>query len=421
MRNSEGMARLALVLLLLLAACGPTPPPPAGLQVEPPPPVSGPPDPRTLKAVEDARAGRSQQALDAALQFTRDEPGNAEAWALLAVLQRAMGHLDEAARSAEKAAKLDRGYTALVVQAGARGDAGEALAAARRLAAEDPGNAAARQALAEALLYDASVRLLESGPDPKEAARAAAEARTEASAALRRAGRTPIRAEALATIGNSWFLEGDLAKAAAHYRQALEAGLPPGRAVDVAHTLAWLSFREGDRPGCARWLHRALELVQEGPLDESALIPRWEYLQMELWAFAGEKVDSARLAAREPVYERLRGMGLVDHFEYRTTRAMLREVMRLREAGQHHEAIKVLYDDPYGDDLDRLEEEGELRPRSFVSEAVERDAEETLFHALRAELAREAGDTNAAHHWYQEALGLAPGNAILQERIRTLP
>lgn len=415
------MARLLLVLLLLLAACGQPPAPPVGLEVQAPAPLGSQLDPRTLQAIDHARAGRSAQALATAAEFTRAEPRNAEAWALLAVLQRAMGHLDEATAAARQAAELAPQYRALLVQTGARGDSGDAVEAARRLVQDDPANAAARQALAEALLYDAAARQLESGPDPAAAARAAQEARTEATAALRRAGRTPLRAEVLATIGNSWFLEGDLRQAQAHYQQALEAGLPPGRAVDVAHALAWLAFREGDQEACARWLDRGLQLVQEGPLDESALIPRWEYLQMERWAFAGRKVDSRTLQAREPVYERLRGMGLVDHFEYRTTRTMLREVMRLREAGQHHEAIKVLYDDPYGDDLDRLEEEGELRPRSFVSEAVERDAEETLFHVLRAELAREAGDTNAAHHWYQEALGLSPGNPILQERIQALP
>lgn len=414
------MARLCLVLLLLLAACGQPPAPPARLEVEPPPALHGQPDRRTVEAIDHARAGRSAEALAQAEEFARAEPRNAEAWALLAVLQRATGHLDEATEAARKAAELAPQYRALLVQTGARGDSGDAVQAARRLVQDDPANAAARQALAEALLYDAAARQLEQGPDPAAAARAAQEARAEATAALRRAGQTPLRAEVLATLGNSWFLEGDLDRAQAYYRQALQ-GLPPGRAVDVAHALAWLAFREGDPEACARWLDRGLQLVQEGPLDESALIPRWEYLQMERWAFAGRQVDSRTLNAREPVYERLRGMGLVDHFEYRTTRTMLRDVMRLREAGQHHEAIKVLYDDPYGDDLDRLEEEGDLRPRSFVSEAVERDAEETLFHVLRAELAREAGDTNAAHHWYQEALGLAPGNPILQERIRSLP
>lgn len=396
------VAVLGLLLCALLGSCA-APPPPAA-----------PTDP-----VAALRAGDAETALRLATEAAAADPGDAHALRVLSDVAFAAGDYDvarsAAARALQRAPEDPRvRFTALRIQA--FDDPAGAVAAAQAMAGGQPRSAAPAVQLADLVLYEAAA----SGREP---AGAAAQARTILQPFAKAVRGSDLLGDYLAVLGNSYLLEGHLAEARRILQEAMDVGVGmPDRVTDLASTLAWIAFQQGDAPAVGCYYDRALQsLLDTGASDAFVFLPKWETFAMLRVAFTGEARRPDR-RAMEAVRERMRRQGFRDLLSYREDREVYLALDDAWQRLDYAQAFQLLAwkTPPLEPDAARL---GEVRlePGCFYRKTVAEPSQRLFRPVFLGLVAARSGRPDLARHWYEAALKEAPGNRILRERLAALP
>lgn len=356
--------------------------------------------------------------------LTQQFPGDGYAWLARADYLNATGQFDDALVAGQRATELLPGdmeamhalYRAQLIV-----DPDAAVLLGRRMIQRRPRDLSSAMMAAEALLFWVSTHR---APAPM-----VAQAAVEARAILDRASRiAEMEGDLRAVYANSYFVEGDYARAASTYQEALEHGIPRReRASDVANAMAWTRFLLGDEKGAAQALRLAVdELRRTGPSESFDMLPKWEQYHLFLAVLGGERVTPQQVRSSAPDYAKLRKLGLQEHPGQEWARWLHLRLLEHLDKGDYGAAAYLLHRQVNDKQWSRRAEQPHWIPdegtsvRCFYLVHIEQPENELTYRLLLGDLARGEGRKEDARYWYEEARKLVPGNAILEKRLASL-